>query len=63
MLNINLTIISKPLFEKVKKVLPDLISSQQTAHVKNRHTGESGRLISGIVEIAKTKKGTVSWLQ
>ena len=33
-----------------------MISSQQTAHVKNRHIGESGRLISDVIEIAKIKK-------
>ena len=33
-----------------------MISSQQTAYVKNRHIGESGRLISDFTEIAKIKK-------
>ena len=55
LLNVDLKIISKALSEKLKKVLPDLISSQQTAYVKNRHIGESGRLISDIIEIAKIK--------
>ena len=35
-----------------KQILPDLIS---TAYVKNRHIGESGRLISDAAEIAKIK--------
>ena len=56
MLNVDLKIISKALSEKLKKVLPDLISSQQTAYVKNRHIGECGRLISDIIKIAKIKK-------
>ena len=56
MLNVNFKIILKALSEKLKKVLPDLISSQQTAYVKNRHIGESGRLISDVIEIAKIKK-------
>ena len=56
LLNVDLKIISKALSEKLKKVLPDLISSQQTAYVKNRHIGESERLISDIIEIAKIKK-------
>ena len=56
LLNVDLKIISKALSEKLKKVLPDLISSQQTAYVKNRHIGESGRLISDVIEIAKIKK-------
>ena len=56
LLNVDLEIISKALSEKLKKVLPDLISSQQTVYIKNRHTGESGRLISDVIEIAKIKK-------
>ena len=56
LLNVDLKITSKPPSEKLKKVLPDLISSQQTAYVKNRHIGESGRLISDIIEIAKIKR-------
>ena len=55
-LNVDLKIISKALSEKLKNVLPDLISSQQTAYVKSRHIGESGRLISDVIEIAKIKK-------
>ena len=55
LLNVNLKIISKALSEKLK-VLPDLISSKQTTYVKNRHIGESGRLISDVIEIAKIKK-------
>ena len=50
MLNVDSKIISKAISEKLKEVVPDLISSQQTAYV-NRHIGESGRLISGIIEI------------
>ena len=48
LLNVYLKIISK--------VLSDLISTQQTAYVKNRHIGERGRLISDIIEIARLKK-------
>ena len=55
-MNVDLKIISKALSEKLKKFLPDLISSQQTAYVKNRHIGESERLISDIIEIAKIKR-------
>ena len=56
MLNVNSKIISKALSEKVKEVLPDLISSQETVYGKNRHIGESGRLISDIIEITKKRK-------
>ena len=46
-------IISKVLSTRIKGVLPYLISSNQTAYVKNRFLCESGRLISDILEIAK----------
>ena len=56
MLNIDLKITSKALSEKLKKIIPNLISSQQTAYVKNRHIGESGRSTSDSKEITKLKK-------
>ena len=43
LLNVDLKIISKALSEKLEEVLPDLISSQQRAYVKNRQIGQSGR--------------------
>ena len=55
MLNVDSKIISKTLSEKLKEVLPDLISSQQMISVKNRHIGESGRLISDIIEITEIR--------
>ena len=55
-MNVDSKIISKALWEKLKEVLPDLMSSQQTAYVKNRHIGESGRLIFDIIEITKIRK-------
>ena len=55
LLNVDSKIISKPLSEKLKEVLPDLISLQQTAYVKNRHIRESGRLISDIIEITEIR--------
>ena len=54
--NVDLKMISKTLSEKLKKVLPDLLSSQETAYVENRHIGESKRLISDVTEISKMKK-------
>ena len=39
------------LASRLKKVLPNLISSQQTAYVENRFIGESGRFIADIIEI------------
>ena len=56
MLNVDLKIKLKALSEKLKQVLPNLISSQQTAYVKNRLISERGKLISGIIEIAKIKE-------
>ena len=47
-------IISKVLSTRIKDVLPYLISSNQTAYVINRFISESGRLISDILEIART---------
>ena len=52
LLNVDTKILSKAFSNKLKTVLPTLISSQQTAYVKNRFIGESGRLISDIVEIS-----------
>ena len=44
-------IISKVLSTRIKNVLPCLISSNQTAYVKNRFISEGGRVISDILEI------------
>ena len=57
MLNADTKILSKANSRKLKVVLPMLISSQQTAHIKNnilekRFIGESGILISDIIEIS-----------
>ena len=43
---------SKVLATRLKETLPDLISCQQAAYVKNRFIGEGGRLISDILEIS-----------
>ena len=51
LLNVDYKIISKALASRVEKVLPNLISSQQTSDVKNRFIGESCRLIADITEI------------
>ena len=42
---------SKALSERLKNVLSSLISTQQTAYIKNRFIGEGSRLISDIVNI------------
>ena len=43
---------SKALATRIKETLPDLISCQQTAYVKNRFIGEGGRFISDVLEIS-----------
>ena len=51
LLNVDTKILSKSLAEKLKNVLPELISSNQTAYVTNRYISESGRLISDVIEM------------
>ena len=47
----DIKILSKSLAEKLKHVLPELISSNQTAYGKNRGVSESGRLTSDVIEM------------
>ena len=54
LLNTDMKIISQVLSTRIKGASPYLISSNQPAYVKNRFISESGRLISDILEIAKT---------
>ena len=63
LLNVNLKMISKLHSEKLKEVLLYLISSQQTIYVKNRHIGESGKIISDITGVTQIKiiKGFFSY--
>ena len=49
LMNVDVKIISKATSEKLSRVLPDLISSKQTAYVKNKHISGSRRIISNIV--------------
>ena len=51
LLNINTKLISKVLAERLKNVLPFLISSDQTAYLKGRFISEGGRLIFDVLEI------------
>ena len=52
LLNTDMKIISKVLSTGIKYVLPFLVSSNQTAYVKNRFISENERAISDILEIA-----------
>ena len=54
-MQIDSKIISKAYSQKLKEVLPDLISLQQTTYIKNRNIGESTRLISDIIEIIEIR--------
>ena len=51
LLNVDTKIISKALAAKLKKVLPTIVSSNQTAYVNKRCISESERLISDIIEV------------
>ena len=51
LLNADMKIINKVLSTRIKNVPPFLISSNQTAYVKNSFISESGRVISDILEI------------
>ena len=50
LLNVDANVISKCLANRVKKVIPSLISSDQTAYVPGRYIGESVRLTSDLLE-------------
>ena len=56
LLNLDLKIISKALANRLKNVLPTLIDQRQTAYVKDRFIGESGRLIDDVINICNLKK-------
>ena len=51
-MNVDTKVLSKAISTRLKTALPTLVSSQQTAYVKNRFIEESGRLISDIIEIS-----------
>ena len=51
LLNVDYKIIFKAFESRLKRVLPNLISPQQTAFVENRFIGESSRLIADIIQI------------
>lgn len=51
LLNVDTKIISKALASRLKPVLPEIISHDQTAYVTGRFIGESTRLISDILEV------------
>ena len=59
--NVDYKIISKTFSAELKKVLPLLISSQQTAYVPNWCISESGKLTSDLLDVTEKLK-TKSYL-
>ena len=55
LINYDAKLLSKTLAERLKTILPFIISHDQTAYVANRFLGESVRLISDILETSKTQ--------
>ena len=53
LLNVDYKMISKVLASRMKETLSHLVTFHQTAYVKNRFIGESGRLISDILEMTE----------
>ena len=53
LLNVDYRIISNIFASRLKKVLLNLISSQQTAYVALKYIYESGRLISDLLSVTK----------
>ena len=56
LLNVDYKITSKIFASRLKKVLPNLILSQQTTYVAERCINESGRLISDLLSVTKKMK-------
>ena len=55
LINVDAEIASKALAFRIRKVITNLIHSDQTAYVKGRYIGESVRLISDILEYTENK--------
>ena len=56
LLNIDLKILSKTLANRLKSVLDKIITSNQTAYMKDRFIGESTRLLSDILDVTDELK-------
>ena len=56
LLNVDYKIATKVIANRLAKVLPDIISLDQTGYVKNRYIGENVRLISDVIHYTKAKQ-------
>jgi len=56
LLNLDYKILTKVLANRVKKVLPSIISSSQTGYVKDRCINDSVRLVQDIIHISELNK-------
>ena len=56
LLNVDYKIATKVIANRLAKVLPDIISPNQTGYVKNRYIGENVRLISDVIDYTKAKQ-------
>ena len=56
LLNVDYKIATKVIANRLAKVLPDIISPNQTGYVKNRYIGENVRLISDVIDFTKAKQ-------
>ena len=54
LINYDTKMLSKTLADRLREVLPSLISCDQTAYIKDRFLGESVRLISDVLEVSKS---------
>ena len=56
LLNVDYKIATKVIANRLAKVLPDIISPNQTGYVKNRYIGGNVRLISDVIDYTKAKQ-------
>ena len=56
LLNVDYKIATKVIANRLAKVVPDIISPNQTGYVKNRYIGENVRLISDVIDYTKVNQ-------
>ena len=54
--NVNYKIATKVIANRLARVLPDIISPNQTGYVKSRYIGENVRLISDVIDYTKASQ-------